>query len=157
MNIIKKVLILLIIGTLLVNFTGCLDVETDDFESSFIDNTNNASEVSEETPAITEKETAEPETTLSPTKESATPKPTEEPTPEPTEKPTPKPTEKPTPKPTPKPTEKPTTSGKLVWIPTNGGKKYHSKSTCSNMNNPKEVTKSTAVSQGFSACKKCYK
>lgn len=145
MNIIKKVLILLIIGTLLVNFTSCLDVETDDFESSFIDNTNNDSEVSEETPSITEKETAEPETTLSPTKEPTTPKPTDKPTPKPSEKPTAN------------LTEKPTTSGELVWIPTNGGKKYHSKSTCSNMNNPKEVTKSTAISQGFSACKKCYK
>ncbi len=45
----------------------------------------------------------------------------------------------------------------LVWIPTNGGKKYHSKSSCSNMKNPEQVSKSTAISYGFTPCKKCYK
>ena len=43
-----------------------------------------------------------------------------------------------------------------VWIPTNGGTKYHSSSTCSNMLNPLYVTKSQAISQGFTACKRCY-
>ena len=42
-----------------------------------------------------------------------------------------------------------------VWIPTNGGKKYHSKSSCSNMKNPVQVTVREAVSSGFEACKRC--
>jgi hypothetical protein len=49
------------------------------------------------------------------------------------------------------------TKSTTVWIPTNGGKKYHSKSTCSNMKNPKKVTLSEAQKEGFTACKKCYK
>ena len=44
----------------------------------------------------------------------------------------------------------------LVWIPTNGGTKYHSKSSCSNMDNPQQVTLSEAQARGFTACKKCY-
>lgn len=47
-------------------------------------------------------------------------------------------------------------TGQMVWIPTNGGKKYHSKSTCSNMENPKQVDRADAEAQGFTACKKCY-
>lgn len=43
-----------------------------------------------------------------------------------------------------------------VWIPTNGGKKYHKSASCSNMKNPEEVTKSEAESRGFTPCKKCY-
>lgn len=80
-------------------------------------------------------------------------------TPTETEIPTEKPTKKPTQKPTATPTQKPTNNSPgevLVWIPTNGGKKYHSKSSCSGMKNPQQVTKSSAVSQGFSACGKCY-
>ena len=44
----------------------------------------------------------------------------------------------------------------MVWIPTHGGKKYHSKSTCSNMKDPEKVTLSEAKAEGFTACKKCY-
>ena len=44
----------------------------------------------------------------------------------------------------------------LVWIPTNGGKKYHCRSTCSNMDEPIQVTQTEAVALGFTACKKCY-
>lgn len=47
-------------------------------------------------------------------------------------------------------------TGQMVWIPTNGGKKYHSKSTCSNMQDPKQVDPADAEAQGFTACKKCY-
>lgn len=43
----------------------------------------------------------------------------------------------------------------LVWI-CDTGKKYHSKSTCSNMNYPYQVTKDEAISSGRDACKKCY-
>lgn len=46
-------------------------------------------------------------------------------------------------------------SGGMVWIP-NSGSKYHSHSGCSNMKNPRQVTKQDAINQGFDACKKCW-
>lgn len=126
----------------------------------------------EPTSAPTEKPTPAPT-------EEPTPKPTEKPTPTPTEKPTPKPTEKPTPKPTEKPTPEPTkkpsaqtdekanegsvtvpkqseTGENLVWVPTKGGKKYHSYSGCSNMIDPIQVSVETAVKNGFTPCKRCH-
>lgn len=45
---------------------------------------------------------------------------------------------------------------RLVWIPTNGGSKYHSKSSCSGMDGPIQVTISEAEKQGFTPCGKCY-
>ena len=44
----------------------------------------------------------------------------------------------------------------LVWIPVNGGTKYHSKASCSNMKDPIQVTLSEAVSKGFEPCKRCH-
>lgn len=44
----------------------------------------------------------------------------------------------------------------MVWIPTNGGTKYHSRSSCSNMDNPQKVTVSQAESRGFTPCKRCH-
>jgi hypothetical protein len=44
----------------------------------------------------------------------------------------------------------------MVWIPTNGGTRYHSRSGCSQMKNPVQVTKSEAISRGFTACGRCY-
>ncbi len=44
----------------------------------------------------------------------------------------------------------------MVWIPTNGGKKYHSHSSCSGMENPSQVTISEAQARGFTPCKRCY-
>lgn len=44
----------------------------------------------------------------------------------------------------------------MVWIPTNGGTKYHSNQYCSDMENPKQVTEEEAIDQGFTACKRCY-
>ena len=43
----------------------------------------------------------------------------------------------------------------LVWIPKTGTK-YHSKSTCSNMKNPSQVTEQTAKNRGYTPCSKCY-
>ena len=43
----------------------------------------------------------------------------------------------------------------LVWIPKSGSK-YHSKSTCSNMKNPVQVTLSEAKEGGYEPCKKCH-
>ena len=42
----------------------------------------------------------------------------------------------------------------MVWAPKTG-KKYHSKSTCSNMKNPSEVTIREAKSRGLTPCSKC--
>lgn len=42
-----------------------------------------------------------------------------------------------------------------VWISENGTK-YHRKSSCSNMESPKEVGKSEAAKMGYTQCKKCY-
>ncbi|MBQ3108151.1 MAG: MBL fold metallo-hydrolase, partial [Clostridia bacterium] len=44
----------------------------------------------------------------------------------------------------------------MVWIPTNGGKKYHSNPNCSNMIDPAFVTLTEAEQEGFAACKRCH-
>lgn len=44
----------------------------------------------------------------------------------------------------------------MVWIPQSGSK-YHSKSSCSNMKNPTQITKEEAERRGYEPCKKCYK
>ena len=44
----------------------------------------------------------------------------------------------------------------MVWIPTNGGKKYHKTKSCSGMIDPEQVTIDEALANGFEACKKCY-
>lgn len=44
----------------------------------------------------------------------------------------------------------------MVWVPTNGGTKYHSRSGCSNMKNPSQVTLDYAISHGYEPCKRCY-
>lgn len=43
-----------------------------------------------------------------------------------------------------------------VWVPTNGGKKYHNNPNCSQMIDPAYVTLEKAISLGFTACKRCY-
>ena len=46
--------------------------------------------------------------------------------------------------------------GEQVWIPTNGGTKYHSRSNCSNMKDPIQVDLADAKAQGFTPCKRCH-
>lgn len=46
-------------------------------------------------------------------------------------------------------------SSDMVWIP-NSGSKYHSRSGCSNMKNPRQVTKQEAENEGYEPCKKCW-
>lgn len=46
--------------------------------------------------------------------------------------------------------------GNLVWVPTKGGTKYHSKSSCSGMEGPMQVSVETAQRNGFTACKRCH-
>ncbi|MBR2311273.1 MAG: hypothetical protein IKA47_12205 [Oscillospiraceae bacterium] len=45
----------------------------------------------------------------------------------------------------------------MVWIPTNGGTKYHRHAGCSSMEDPEYVTKGEAEYLGFEPCKKCFK
>ena len=54
-------------------------------------------------------------------------------------------------------TQPETATATMVWIPTNGGTKYHKKESCSNMINPSQVTQDQAINAGFTPCKKCYK
>lgn len=44
----------------------------------------------------------------------------------------------------------------MVWIPTKGGTKYHTKASCSNMIDPEQVTQAEAESRNFTPCKKCH-
>lgn len=46
--------------------------------------------------------------------------------------------------------------GNLVWVPTKGGKKYHSNSGCSGMEGPMQVTVEHAGALGFTPCKRCH-
>lgn len=45
--------------------------------------------------------------------------------------------------------------GKTVWIPTNGGTKYHRRAGCSNMLEPQKVTMREAKDLGFAPCGRC--
>lgn len=84
----------------------------------------------------------------------ATPEPTAEPTPEPTPEPTAAPTEELAPEPTQAPA--PAQQQEMVWVPTNGGTKYHRTSDCSGMIDPIQVPLSQAQAQGFGPCGRCY-
>ncbi len=44
----------------------------------------------------------------------------------------------------------------LVWVPVNGGTKYHKSASCSKMKNPMQVTCDTAIANGYEPCKRCY-
>lgn len=66
------------------------------------------------------------------------------------------PTPAPTPTPEPEPEVSTEQTGQMVWIPTNGGTKYHSHSGCSNMKNPRQVTRDEAESLNYDACKRCW-
>lgn len=48
------------------------------------------------------------------------------------------------------------TVGDLVWVPTNGGTKYHSSAACSKMIDPMQVTVETAIAHGYTACGRCW-
>lgn len=47
------------------------------------------------------------------------------------------------------------TDGRAVWVPTNGGKKRHSKATCSGMDNPRLISVRNAEQLGVEPCKRC--
>lgn len=48
------------------------------------------------------------------------------------------------------------TGPSLVWVPVNGGTKYHSHAGCSGMIDPIQVTVETAIANGYTACKRCW-
>lgn len=48
------------------------------------------------------------------------------------------------------------TSREQVWIPAKGGTRYHKSSSCSNMKNPRQVSRKTAEQKGYTPCRKCY-
>lgn len=73
---------------------------------------------------------------------------------EPTEEDIP-PTESEIPEEPPVEVNKPEEVEEMVWIPQSGSK-YHSRSSCSNMKNPTQVTKSQAENSGYEPCKKCH-
>lgn len=43
-----------------------------------------------------------------------------------------------------------------VWVPVNGGTKYHSKKSCSQMVDPVQISKDDAISRGYEACGRCH-
>ena len=43
----------------------------------------------------------------------------------------------------------------MVWIP-HSGNRYHRRASCSNMENPSQVTKEKAESMGYTPCGRCY-
>ncbi len=53
------------------------------------------------------------------------------------------------------PSTEETNTTQMVWID-DTGKKYHSKSTCSNMSDPYQIEISAAENRGYGPCKKCY-
>ena len=56
-------------------------------------------------------------------------------------------------------TQNPTTETeekvKMVWVAASGTK-YHSKSTCSNMKSPRQISLEEAQNQGYTPCQKCH-
>ena len=155
-----------VILSIILLFVGALTspVEPEDADSNGAEQTtterrpsgttsgNNTTKPNTTTPVTTTKpETTTPEETTKP--ETTTPEKTTEPqttAPETTKKPTT----------TPNTTTKPSTTTKddeveMVWV-SSSGKKYHSKSTCSNMSSPRQISLESAIKQGYTACKKCH-
>ena len=146
----KTAVVSVLLAIIMLCMVGCtVETQTTENESAVSQGTTVASADIEE-----EVVTPEPIETIEPT-EAPTPEPTETPTPEPTS--TPEPTLEPTPEPVVEVAAVSDEGGSstMVWIPQTG-KKYHSKSSCSNMKNPSEVTIERAQELGFTACKKCW-
>jgi len=106
--------------------------------------------VTESTPKQTTKPTSKQSSATTNPKPATTSKPVTTPKPATTPKPTPEPT------PEPERYIEPEVKVVMVWIPTNGGTKYHSKSSCSKMKDPENVTKDEAIARGFEPCGRCY-
>lgn len=57
--------------------------------------------------------------------------------------------------PEPQPTAQTEQRSGMVWV-SQSGSKYHSKSSCSGMKNPSQISLSEAQSRGYTPCKRCY-
>lgn len=66
-----------------------------------------------------------------------------------------KPTTSSTPAPNPQPETSIEQNSQMVWLPKTGSK-YHSYSGCSNMKNPRQVSKEEAERLNYEPCKKCW-
>lgn len=99
----------------------------------------------------------------------ATVRPTQKKAAAPTQAKTAKPTASPSARPTSEPSAKPTNppaatfaeqlvsddvAAQMVWVPESGSR-YHKTEGCSGMKNAKETTIAQAISDGFTACKRC--
>ena len=164
-RIIRKVSLILLVVISLFVLTNC-STPTDipdtsapdrDFLDKLVGDTEDTDEpyVEPDTEAIAD--VAEPDTTEKPEdttkKAEDTTKKIEDTTKKPTE--TTKKPEETTQKPA--DTTKAPDTANYVWIPTNGGTKYHKSSGCSNMIDPLHVSLDEAIDRGFTACKRCYK
>ena len=171
-RIIRKVSLILLVVISLFVLTNC-STPTDipdtsapdrDFLDKLVGNTEDTDEpyVEPDTEAIAD--VAEPDTTEKPEdttkkaeettkKAEDTTKKIEDTTKKPTE--TTKKPEETTQKPA--DTTKAPDTANYVWIPTNGGTKYHKSSGWSNMIDPLHVSLDEAIDRGFTACKRCYK
>ena len=49
----------------------------------------------------------------------------------------------------------PQSDGGCVYVPTNGGKKYHSRADCSGMHHPRRISLRNAKALNIGACKRC--
>ncbi len=95
-------------------------------------------------------EELEPEEAAAPETPADVPEAPEEAEPQAPAEPVPEPTQE-----EPSSAEAETPQSEMVWISENGSK-YHSRSGCSNMKNPSEVTIDEAKASGRTPCKKCY-
>lgn len=46
---------------------------------------------------------------------------------------------------------------RLVWVPTDGGKRYHTRKTCSSMLSPRKISERNASAMGIELCGHCKK
>ncbi len=54
------------------------------------------------------------------------------------------------------PSQSNTNGANLVWVPVNGGTKYHSYSGCSNMVDPVQIPLEEAISRKYEPCRRCH-
>ena len=50
----------------------------------------------------------------------------------------------------------PNSDGQEVWVPTDGGTKFHSNASCSSMSYARKMSARNAQRLGFTPCKKCW-
>lgn len=145
-----------VVGTVIIRISSSLDeIQQKKLEEDIINafvtveeiTSDESTTVADETVSETEESTTEESTTEESTTESTTKK--SETTTKKQETTTKKETT------TEKSNDSVSNDDTMVWIPKSPGK-YHDKSSCSGMKNPKQVTKEEAEDLGYEPCKKCY-